>query len=47
MIIASAAALFFAAQRFGLRGVALAAGAPLALMILLWYIILILIFVAS
>jgi len=36
MIIASAAALFFAAQRFGLRGVALAAGAPLALMILLW-----------
>ncbi|WP_135211372.1 hypothetical protein [Vitreimonas flagellata] len=34
--LAIAAALFFVAQRFGWRGVAFAAGAPLALMIWLW-----------
>ncbi len=36
LLTAVAAALFFAAQRFGWRGVAFAAGAPLALMVWLW-----------
>ena len=36
LLIVVAAALFFAAQRFGWRGVAFAAGAPLVLLFWLW-----------
>lgn len=36
LLIVVAAALFFAAQRFGWRGAAIAAGVPLALLFWLW-----------
>jgi hypothetical protein len=36
LLLVIAAALFFVAQRFGWRGVALVTGVPLALMVWLW-----------